>query len=303
MRKSWILLTLVAVIGLVALAGWRLLVHQASVAARTNEVAEAKPKPAPRPLVRRLPTPNGQTVPLCPSYWDTPLGTFWFTDENPYELAFSVREQMASIYQTGEVTIRPGDIVLDVGAAVGTFTRIALGRGAAAVWAMEPNQANATCFAKTFAKEIEEGKVHLLKIAAWSAQGTLRFVGANLRFRIADAPPPNADESPAPAEPVVEITATTIDALVRKERIGRIDFIKMDIEGSEREALKGAAKVLAQQGPKLAIAIYHTNNPASRVVPDWVMIPHLILQMRPTYHVFANQAREEALFFDPTAHR
>ena len=49
---------------------------------------------------------------------------------------------------------------------------------------------------------------------------------------------------------------TSIDALYRK--YGRLDFIKMDIEGGEEEALKGA-KIWMQEctSAKLAVCAYH----------------------------------------------
>jgi FkbM family methyltransferase len=48
-----------------------------------------------------------------------------------------------------------------------------------------------------------------------------------------------------------------IDDLVTSGGLPRIDFIKMDIEGAELEALKGCEAVLRQFKPKLAVTVYH----------------------------------------------
>ncbi|MDD5585525.1 MAG: FkbM family methyltransferase [Alphaproteobacteria bacterium] len=50
---------------------------------------------------------------------------------------------------------------------------------------------------------------------------------------------------------------TTLDHLVKQGEIPRVDFIKMDIEGSELKALHGASETLHRFKPKLAISIYH----------------------------------------------
>jgi FkbM family methyltransferase len=49
----------------------------------------------------------------------------------------------------------------------------------------------------------------------------------------------------------------TIDDFVAEHEVERIDLIKMDIEGAELAALRGAEKTLRRFRPKLAIAVYH----------------------------------------------
>ena len=51
-----------------------------------------------------------------------------------------------------------------------------------------------------------------------------------------------------------------IDTLVWEGIIERIDFIKLDIEGSEMEALLGAAQSILKFKPKMALSIYHKQN-------------------------------------------
>lgn len=50
---------------------------------------------------------------------------------------------------------------------------------------------------------------------------------------------------------------TTLDHLVERGEVERVDYIKMDIEGSELRALKGAEETLRRFKPKLAISLYH----------------------------------------------
>ena len=57
------------------------------------------------------------------------------------------------------------------------------------------------------------------------------------------------------------------------------DFIKMDIEGSEFEALKGCEKIIKKCAPVLAICIYHLKD-------DFRSIPLLIKELNPEYKNF-----------------
>ena len=66
-----------------------------------------------------------------------------------------------------------------------------------------------------------------------------------------------------------EMTLRTIDSLVAEGAISRIDFIKMDIEGSELGALIGATESLRRWRPKLAISLYHRPEDFF-VIPLWL---------------------------------
>lgn len=71
----------------------------------------------------------------------------------------------------------------------------------------------------------------------------------------------------------------TIDSLVDSGDIQKIDFIKMDIEGYELRALKGAARAISRFKPKLAISIYHRNE-------DMYEIPQYVHDLGLGYKLF-----------------
>jgi len=56
-------------------------------------------------------------------------------------------------------------------------------------------------------------------------------------------------------------------------------FIKMDIEGAEKEALMGAANIIATYRPKLAICIYHKRK-------DLYELPLLMKKLNPDYKLY-----------------
>lgn len=55
-----------------------------------------------------------------------------------------------------------------------------------------------------------------------------------------------------------KVESITIDDFVKEEQIQSIEFIKMDIEGAELQALRGAETTIKSFRPKLAITIYHS---------------------------------------------
>jgi len=74
------------------------------------------------------------------------------------------------------------------------------------------------------------------------------------------------------------IQTKTIDSL----NLEKVSFIKMDIEGAELNALKGAEKTILRDKPKLAICIYHS-------LEDMIGIAEYIHKLIPEYNLYVRQ--------------
>ena len=72
--------------------------------------------------------------------------------------------------------------------------------------------------------------------------------------------------------------AITLDEYVSSNGIPRVDFIKADIEGAERDMLKGATGILREFAPKLAICTYHLPD-------DPEVLSKLIMDANPSYRI------------------
>ena len=69
-----------------------------------------------------------------------------------------------------------------------------------------------------------------------------------------------------------------IDDMVKELNLPRVSFIKMDIEGAEREALKGSLETLRAHRPRLMIDSYHRPD-------DMEVLPGIIRQAHPDYRI------------------
>jgi FkbM family methyltransferase len=199
--------------------------------------------------------------------WRTPSGDFWEPD-NDGSLFFVLAELEFEPYETQHAGISPRDVVLDCGAHLGVYTRWALAKGAALVVAIEPGHNQLECLKRTFASEIDAKRVVVLPKGVWNTQGKL-----NLYDR-GDTAVATLLGSGTPVIGTVEVT--TIDEIVSTLRLERVDFIKMDIEGAEQQAVSGARNTLLRHKPKLAIASYHR-------ISDHLEIPRLVLEANPAY--------------------
>lgn len=185
-------------------------------------------------------------------------------------LAYVLAEQTWIAEAAPEDTVRPGDIVMDVGAHIGTFDADALRRGAAKCILVEPDPVNVECIRRNFPREIAEGKIVIIPEGAWSSDSTLDFsegVGNSGTGSFV------LHEEGAK---IIKVPVRPIDEMVSTLGIQRVTYLKMDIEGAEREALKGAAGTLARWKPTLMIDSYHRSD-------DNVVLPRVIHADNPAY--------------------
>jgi FkbM family methyltransferase len=139
--------------------------------------------------------------------------------------------------------IRPGATVFDVGANAGFFTLLAskLAGDSGRVYAFEPLPRNLEFLERHIQlNELANVQVEPLAIAAMSGEA---------HFRIA----PHASMGGLSEGGDLRVVTASLDDLIATGRATRPDFIKMDIEGAESEALRGAKDLLA--GGALTIAL------------------------------------------------
>lgn len=77
------------------------------------------------------------------------------------------------------------------------------------------------------------------------------------------------------------VNLNSVDNLIDE----KVDFIKLDIEGAEQDAIRGAKKTIEKYTPLLAICIYHKAS-------DWYIVPKLVLEINKNYDVYIRHYME-----------
>jgi FkbM family methyltransferase len=207
--------------------------------------------------------------------WDTPSGRYWIPagDKESYMLPFNLAEQAVRIYGTGAQGVHAGDVVFDCGANVGVFTRVALDAGASKIIAIEPAPENLECLRRNYKAEIAAGRVIVIPKGVWDKEDVL-----SLRIDPKNSAADSFVIQRATATSTIQVPLTTVDKLVTDLKLDKVDYIKMDIEGAEPNALTGAHDTIAKWKPRISISAYHRDDHPVR-------IPKIIFAARPDYQM------------------
>jgi FkbM family methyltransferase len=151
--------------------------------------------------------------------------------------------------------MRPGCTVIDLGAHIGTFALAAAALGCQVV-CVEASARNVALLKASIARNGFD-RVRVVAAAVSDHSGVLRFVESSGSCGyVASAGMERAESA------MVEVPAITVDELVAELGWPRVDFIKMDVEGSEIAAVRGMRGLLGRADAPLVVyeANGHTLN-------------------------------------------
>jgi FkbM family methyltransferase len=178
------------------------------------------------------------------------------------------------------VRTEPGDVTIDAGGCWGD-TALYFARQAECVYCYECIPSNIAIMKRNLALNPQLAK-NIFQVS----KALSREAGVTLNF---------ADTGPGShsVDTGFQVQTDSIDNLVERNHLRRVDFIKMDIEGAEMDALMGAERTIRTHRPRLAISIYHS-------LQDFVRIPRWIASLDVGYRIYLDHFtihEEETVLF------
>jgi FkbM family methyltransferase len=148
--------------------------------------------------------------------------------------------------------VKKNDIVLDASANCGHlttyFSKIVSDNGI--VYAFEPDNINIKRIEQNISLNTDlANNIKIEELLLWDKNGLIDFYEAGTAGSSAVWKPS--------IELCVKKQAISIDEWVNENKISDLNFIKMDIEGAEIEALQGCVETIKKLKPNFAIASYH----------------------------------------------
>ncbi len=151
--------------------------------------------------------------------------------------------------------VKPEDVVIDAGANCGhlsiLFSKLVGKKGK--VYAFEPDRFNIERIEKNTQLNMDlDDNIKIEDLLLWDKNELIDFYEAGTVGSSAVWMPDK--------EHCTKKRAVRIDDWVTENAIQKLDFVKMDIEGAEIEALDGCVETIKTLKPNFAIASYHVVN-------------------------------------------
>jgi FkbM family methyltransferase len=203
----------------------------------------------------------------------------FFTDEQSKELILSrikallfgtvmKKSRSMQYFEDGIIELSNKEVFVDAGGYIGDtiedFISI-VGDNYKHIYTFEPDTNNFSILEKKYGSN---GKIDIITKGLWNVETELQFTENG----------PCGSFVNASGEDTIPVT--TIDIFFdRYPSEEKPTYIKMDIEGAEKELLLGAENLIRETKPKLAVCVYHK-------LQDIYELPQILHQFNPQYNMF-----------------
>jgi FkbM family methyltransferase len=185
-------------------------------------------------------------------------------------------------YDYKEVNVQPGDVVLDLGGNIGSFASYAISKGASKVYTVEPFEEYVDLLKTNLARY--EDKVVIIPYGASNMTGesviNMNFENNTILDNV------YKENNWGTEEKKFTIKNLDINDLLKRYNIERVDFLKVDIEGSEYAVFDSlSADYLKNKVERVAVE-YHWNyqGQLSGVVKKLESCGFVVYQMETNSH-------------------
>ncbi len=175
-------------------------------------------------------------------------------------------ETLDADFLKGTLSALPNAIVFDVGAHTGLFSRKVFEYAPTSkVFAFEPNQSSFDALTKTHAPEGGAFNCFNLAISDHQGQGTLYFESDSSCSPLSSLYQGVIGDLHKQESHGQEVTIRTLDSVVEELNLPGINLLKLDMEGAEYAALKGAENLLKEKRIHIIHFEFNDMNVISRI--------------------------------------
>lgn len=208
-------------------------------------------------------------------YYD--VGRFFLEILYPYIVRCPI-EIFQDCYEKNEVRLKTGDVVIDAGANLGIFSIFAAQKIGLSgkVYAFEPIFSTR----EFLMKSVRLNQIKNIRVERFA----LGDFGGKINFSLDDESSGNASAFFKRGENKETVQQITLDTFIFKNNIQKVNFIKVDIEGMERNLLAGAETTIKKFKPRIAICAYHR-------VDDPVVLKRMLSNFVPKYKFLETKSK------------